>query len=217
MNDDPTDLSTAEKFQISANLRLAAQFVRELIDEPEHHDVLPDDATIVLLPPDDPENRQLSFANVEMAKQLILKGQNPILWAVGMSSRAGLQAIVRFPIIREDRLAISYDRRQDVLSVSFSQSDRPTMPVQHHPHVITLVDPETYVVVSYTIPHFLAAVAPKSLALFDVLLLSSTQLTGVTREELIDIRNTLAHGQPLPTKERMTASEIFQELSLLSA
>jgi hypothetical protein len=217
MSDHTTDLSAAEKAQISANLRLPGQFIRELVDKPEQHDVLPESGTIVLLPPDDPGDTKLSFANVEMAKQLILKGQNPILWAVGMPPRKGFQAIVRFPIVREDQLNIRYDRTQDVLAVAFSQSERPTMPLRHHPYVITLVDPETYVVVSYVIPNFLAVVAPKSLALFDVLFLSSTELIGITLEELIELRNTLAHGQPQRTKERMTASEILQELALLSA
>ncbi len=218
MSDDTTHLSATEKAQISANLRLTARFIQELIDTPEQFAALPDSGTVVLLPPDDAPDTELTFANIEMAKQLATEGKRPILWAVGMPLKTGPQAIGRLPIVREDQFAIRYDQHHDVLSVAFSQTDRPTMPLRHHPLVITLVDPETFVVISYTIPNFLGVVAPRSLPLFDVLLLSTTELIGITREEVVERRNALAHGRPLPTREqRVDLGEIFEELALLSA
>lgn len=217
MNDKANELSAAERAQIRANLGLVRRFVRELIEEPPSRDVLPDEGTVVLLPPDEPGDAALTFANVEMARQLVAEGEHPILWAVGMPPREGLQVAVHFPIVREDQIAIRYDRRQDRLTVAFSQTERPTMPLRRHSLVITLVDPETYLVVAYTIPNFLTVVAPKSLALFDLLLLSFAELVGITREEVLDRRNALAHGRPLPSGERLNVGEVLREIGLLSA
>lgn len=213
MSDHTTDLSAAEKAQISANLRLAGQFIRELVDQPEQHDVLPESGTIVLLPPDEWKDDQLTFANIEMQKLLKAQGQNPITWAVGTPSRTGPQATVQWPIVREDQIDISYDRNQDTLKVVFSQTHRPTMGVRVHPYVTALVDPETRLVISYTIPMFLTFVAPKSLPLFDLLVRSSTELVGITRDEVMEQRNRLVHGRVQPAQEQMTASGILAELS----
>jgi hypothetical protein len=213
MSDHTTDLSAAEKAQIGANLRLAGQFIRELVDKPEQHDVLPESGTIVLLPPDEWNDDQLTFANLEMQKLLIAQGQNPIIWAVGMPSRTGPQVTVHWPILREDQIAISYDRNQDTLKVALSQTDRPTMGVRVHPYVIALVDPETRLVISYTIPTFLTVVAPKSLPLFELLLRSSTKLIGTTPDEVIEQRNRLVHGGEQPAREQMTPSGILAELA----
>lgn len=217
MTDTTTGLSAAERAQTSKNLRLASQFIREFLEAPERFDVLPENAMIVLLPSDDDPDTELTLANMEMAKQLALQGKRAIPWAVGMPESPGPQVLVRFPIFREGQPAAIYDRRKDLLTVEFFQTDRPTMPVQHHPYVTVLVDPETHVAVGYTIPNFLAVVAPKSLLLFDVLLLPSTELIGISRRTLIKRRNELANGRPLTSKETMTTGEIFEELALLSA
>lgn len=217
MTDSTTGLSAAERAQTSKNLRLASQFIREFLEAPERFDVLPENATIVLLPSDDDPDTELTLANIEVAKHIERQGKRAILWAVGMPERPGPQVLVRFPVFREDQPAASYDRQKDLLTVEFSQTDRPTMLVQHHPHVTLIVDRETHVAIALTIPNFLAVVAPKSLSLFDVLLLSSTELAGITRKELIKRRSAIAHGQPLPKKEQMTIGDIFKELALLSA
>jgi hypothetical protein len=217
MSDHRNELSDSEKDQIQANLELAALFIHELIQEPDRHDIIPDDATVVLLPPDDWGADQLTFANIEMAKHLMIRGENPILHAVGMPRVSGPQALVRWPIIGEVRLVIQYNRQQDVLTVAFTQVDRPIMPVRHHPYVIVLIDPETNLVVSYVIPNFLVEVAPRSLPLFDLLLLSSTELVGITREELRALRDELVRGSERPIRDRMSVAEILTELQALSA
>lgn len=217
MTDDRTELSAADKAQISANLRLTRQFVRELIEDPERHEILPDDATVVLLPPDDAPDRELTHANLELAKRLAANGERPILWSVGLPAMTGPRGLARAPIFREDQLAIRYDRPRDVLTVAFSETDRPTMPMRHHPFVISLVDPETHQLISYRIPNFLAALAPRSLAIFDLLLLSTTQLIGITREEILEQRMALDREQPLPTQGQAALSAALKELMLLSA
>jgi hypothetical protein len=215
--DDTTTLSEAEKTQITANLRLAQQFVREAIENPERHEVIPDDATVVLLPPDDAPDAALTFANVDMAKRLAARGERPVLWTVGMSATTSLMRLARVPIIHEDQLAIRYDQPRDVLTIAFADTDRPTMPMRHSPLVISLVDPETNGLVSFIIPDFLAAVAPRSLAVFDLLLLSITELVGITREEILERRRALADERALPEQARATIRQAFEELVLLGA
>ena len=213
MSDLTSDLSAAEKAQISANLRLAGQFIRELVDQPEQHDVLPESGTIVLLPPDEWKDDQLTSANLKLHELLKAQGQHAITWAVGMSPKTGPQIAVHWPVVHEDQIAISYDRNQDALKVAFFETDRPTMPVRLNPYVISLVDPETQLVISYTIPTFLEVVAPKSLPLLDLLMLSSTELVGITRDEVVALRNRLVHGLAPSANERISPREILLEVA----
>jgi hypothetical protein len=215
--DDTTTLSEAEKAQITANLRLAQQFVREAIENPERHDVIPDGVTVVLLPPEDVPDAALTFANIDMANQLAARGERPVLWTVGTPAMTGPRGVASFPIIVEEQLAIRYERSRDALTISFAESDRPTMPMRHHPLVISLVDPETNRLVSFIIPDFLATVAPRSLAVFDLLLLSTTELGGITHDEILERRRTLAAERPLPEQGRATIRAALEELVLLSA
>jgi hypothetical protein len=48
VRDHERQLSPSEVAQTTANLRLAARFVRELVEHPELHEPLPGDGTIVL-------------------------------------------------------------------------------------------------------------------------------------------------------------------------
>ena len=217
MTDSTTGLSAAERAQTSKNLRLASQFIREFLEAPERFHVLPENAAIVLLPSDDDPDTELTLANMEMAKQIERQGKKTILWAVGMPDRLGPQALVRFPVFREGQPTASYDRAKDLLTVEFSRTDRPTMLVQHHPYVTMVIDRETHIAVSLAVPNFLAVVAPKSLPLFDVLLLPSTELVGITLDELVSLRNSLAHGGDQPAREQLTVPEILTELARLAA
>jgi hypothetical protein len=91
-------LSAAEKAQTQKNLNLVSQFIQEFLATPEQFEALPSRATLVLLPPDEPGDPQLSFANVRLAEQLALQGQHPILWAVGQPSRTGPQVLAKWPL-----------------------------------------------------------------------------------------------------------------------
>lgn len=218
MTDDPSELSAADKAQIRANLRLARQFVRELVETPERHSILPDSGTIVLLPPDDVGDAALTRANLNMAGQLHAQGRSPVVQAIGQEQLTGPQQLIRWRFgIPQEEAAISYDREQDVLLMAFAKTDRPTMPVRVHRYVTALIDPTTNRGISLTVPQFLTVVAPKSLALLDVLLKPSTLLIGITRDEVIDVRNSVALGRPLPTPDRTPVGEIINELARLAA
>jgi hypothetical protein len=216
MSSNHRRLSLAERAQTTANLRLASRFVREMIEDPERFEALPDDATLVLLPTEDAPDSALLEANLRMAKQAKLRGQRVVVWSVGMRSGTGPQFIAGWPIMREDTISIRYDRHRDALTVAFSATNRPTMPARINDYVTMMIDPETRVAVNYTIPRFLSTVAPKSLALFDLLLLAGTELHGITPEELNSIRNQLVHGKPRPQKE-FDPQEFLTEIAALSA
>jgi hypothetical protein len=217
LTNNTDELTPEDRAQISGNLRLAKQFVRELIEHPEWHDILPDSATIVLLPGDDPGDHTLSFANVELAQQLRTRGERPILHAVGKPSRLGPQQLVEFPIVREDQRHISYDRLRDLLTITLVDTDRPTMPIRRNPYITALVDPETRIIVSLSVPNFLAIAAARSIPLFDLLLLSSTKLIGITRDEVQALRNDVVHGRSEATGKGLSTEEILREINALIA
>ena len=217
MSERTIDLSNAEKAQISSNLGLARQFIRELVDAPEQHESLPANGTIILLPGDDFEDAELSKANMALAQLLAAQGQHIVTWVVGMPALSGPRILPRWPLVRGEHSEITYNRHQDTLMVVFAKVERPTMPVRIHPRITVLVDPETRMTVSFTIPAFLAEVAPKSLALFDLLLLPATTLIGMTRGEAQAVRNTFTLGEPRTDPEEMSVVEILDELSALGA
>jgi hypothetical protein len=217
MSEHNRRLSPEEVRQTSENIRLTRQFVRELLEDPERHEILPDDATVILLPPDEAPDRELTRANLDLAMRLSAGGGNPIVWKLGMPAMTGPRGFTSFPIIIEEQLAIRYERSRDVLTVMFATTDRPTMLLRHHPLVISLVEPETNRLIAYWIPNFLADVAPRSLAVFDLLLLSGTELIGITREEVLARRQAHGHDRPLPALGQTTVGAAVKELLLLSA
>src|SRR6476620_10715042 len=62
------------------NLGVAGQFFRSVLNDPEILDGIPDDATVVLMPADDPE---IAHANLEMALRQSDSGKNVLLYRVG--------------------------------------------------------------------------------------------------------------------------------------
>lgn len=92
---DYARLTPAEVAQTSANLRLAAQFVRELIEAPEWHEALADGATLVLLPGDEQADPQLSQDNMKMAIDIANEGGRITTWVVGMPVTTGPKTLLR--------------------------------------------------------------------------------------------------------------------------
>lgn len=218
MSGNTPDRSTVETAQTNGNLSLASRFIRELLDDLEQMDSIPEGAAVVLLPPDDPGDPELRETNMRMASQLAGDGRDVILWTVGMPSGPESQRLVRWPAIGNAQPAsITYDRERDALEVAFSVTEQPTLPLQINTHVTLLIDRETESAVAATIQEFLATAAPKSLLLFDLLLLSSTRLIGITPSEVRAIRNAMAHGQPPPGEDHVTSRQIVEELSALAA
>ncbi len=218
MTSNTTGLSDTAVAQTKANLRLASRFIRELLDDEESLGVIPEGASVVLLPPDEPGDPELREANMRMASQLVDDGRNVVLWTVGVPSVTASQRVVRWPAIGNAQPAsIMYDRDQDALEVVFSATEQPTLPIQINPLVTLLIERETEAAIAATIQDFLATVAPKSLLLFDLLLLSSTRLIGITPSELRAVRNAMVHGQPAPGQKHVTSRQIVAELSALAA
>ncbi len=79
------------------------------------------------------------------------------------------------------------------------------------------VDPETRIIVGFTVPRFLAAAAPKSMLLFDLLLRPAARLHGITLGELHGIREAMVHGGRRIKSTPLTTDEIARELARLSA
>jgi hypothetical protein len=72
-------LSEEEKVQTKANLHLSAEFVKALISHPELFEDIPDNATIVFLPDDDP---QLATSNMKIFDKLAngeIKAGGPVV------------------------------------------------------------------------------------------------------------------------------------------
>lgn len=210
---DHERLTPSEVAQTTANLRLAAQFLRELIEHPERHEALPDEATVVLLPGDDPGDPELSRANMQMALNLARQGRNVTTWVVGASAMPGPQVMPRWPFSPGEGSGFTYDRNLDVMTVVFSQTDRPSIPTRMNPYMTVLVDSETHTATSMTIANFLAVAVQKAPLLIVYLFHPSTRLIGMTRAELGEIVARLLHDLLGPDGEQMAWNQILEELS----
>ena len=91
MNDRKVDDSADEDDQTQGNLSLVPEFVRELLDQPEEAEPIPEQATVILLPPDDRGDSPLYEANMRMARILAAEGQNVVLWTIGSGKMTPLR------------------------------------------------------------------------------------------------------------------------------
>jgi hypothetical protein len=209
------ELTAADKALTEKNLRLTSQFVEEYLADPERFAAWPERTMLVLLPPDDQPDESLSIANTEMAEELRQHGQNPVVWTVGAPRLPEPETLVYWPIATQDTQQIIYDRPRDVLTVIFTKTERPTMPVRINSFIIAQADPETRRVVSFTVPNF-SSTATRSAALFDLVFLRRTALIGTTREEMRRLRNELFHEAP-PRSENTSTLQALDELFRQSA
>jgi hypothetical protein len=76
-HDEITDLVTEH---IGKNIDLAFRLMQEIIDNPALAAEIPNGATLVMLPPDDPD---LARANIELAERLAREGRDVYLQRVG--------------------------------------------------------------------------------------------------------------------------------------
>ena len=83
MNDNNNKLNIAEVSQKKGNLKLATQFMREYLEEPDRYGPIPMDAAVILLPPEDQGDPELRRANLRMAEELAAEGRDIVLWTVG--------------------------------------------------------------------------------------------------------------------------------------
>lgn len=97
MSGQSNDSSAAETEPTNANLSLPSRFIRELLDDLNQLDLIPDGASVVVLPPDDVGDPEQREANLRMAAQLAESGRTVVLWTVGMPAATGAQRLVRWP------------------------------------------------------------------------------------------------------------------------
>lgn len=85
----PTDMhmTPERQQQITTNLQLTRQFYREYLADPAAFDHMPKNATLVLLPPDEPANARLTRTNLQMAAQAASEGREVFVYAVGIRQR----------------------------------------------------------------------------------------------------------------------------------
>lgn len=83
MIEDKSQRRASELSQKQGNLRLASQFIRELVDRIEADKPIPESGTIVFLPSEDEPDPELSAANIRMARRFAAEGRNVILWTIG--------------------------------------------------------------------------------------------------------------------------------------
>lgn len=95
MSEKETGLSAAEVLQTDGNLKLATQFIREYLNDPDRFGPIPDGAAVILLPPEDEGDSELRRANVRMAQRLTAEGRDFVYWTVGMEESPESRALVR--------------------------------------------------------------------------------------------------------------------------
>ena len=78
MSDETIDRQTAE--QTTKNIKLAGRFLREVLANPDLLAQVPQDASVVILPSDDPE---LAEYNRSLAARLIERGEDVIMIRLG--------------------------------------------------------------------------------------------------------------------------------------
>jgi len=216
--------------QTTRNIGLAFRILDEAITDPDALGGIPKDALIVALPYDD---TALAMLNLGLANTLAQRGERAWLQRVGVP--AGEQsgwvltkqhgAAPRTvqprwavdPPPDPDDLVMVYDRDDDSLLIDLFGGLRASVSVPINGHLTLLVSTETEEVVGHLLHRFIARAAEKAPRAIDLLLHTNVRLDGITRDEVIALRNTLVHGAPPLTMARRTMTEISEDLALLSA
>lgn len=90
MTADQNECGTDGVDQTQGNLGLLSKFIQELLDRSEEADPIPEQATVILLPPEDRGDSALYEANMCMARTLAAEGQNVVLWTIGSGKMTAL-------------------------------------------------------------------------------------------------------------------------------
>ena len=83
MTEDTAQRQTGEIPRMSGNSQLAMRSIRELVARIEADKTIPESGTIVLLPPEDEPDPELTAANLRLAEEFAAEGRNVILWTIG--------------------------------------------------------------------------------------------------------------------------------------
>lgn len=201
---DPTEAMGARTAEMTTkNLGLIAQFLREALAEPGRIERLPDEASIVLLPEDDPA---LARENVALAELLVSRGEHIRLERVGVPRtdhpawEVNQLRAIRFSRLRPrwalsadpGLLTVVYDAGRDTLRVDLFGGRREGVAVPLNPYAMLLVDLSAQESFGYLLPGFLARAVRRIPRLGQ--LLAVADLRPLTDEEL--------GGADLETNER---------------
>lgn len=188
------DPLTAE--MTARNIRLTGRFIAEILETPEILDGIPDDATVVLLPPDDPELAQYNshmmpaLADAEVDVHVFMVDQvRPDLsqwypnhhWTQQFRNLEPHWPATVAP--GSGDLQVIYDRERDVLRVDFFGGRRLGIGVPWRTGTALLIDPDANdEIVGYFIGHFLEVAAQRAPQLITTLRMA--EFRSLTVEEL---------------------------------
>jgi Family of unknown function (DUF5647) len=226
MNDETTPRDIAE--QTTKNINLAGRFLQEVLADPDVLDKIPDDATVVLIPPDDSD---LARGNLALATKYAEAGKEVVLYRVGvpepdvpawreheMTTIAMRKIAVHWPPAlapESGDLIIVYDRDRDVLFVDFFGLRRLGMgfPIGGS-GMAARVDVETEEIVGYLLAGFLTATVLRAPHLTSLLRIA--EFRELTFEELGGLEPP-AVTRPGPETEQEAAKALANEFSQLIA
>ena len=216
-HDDGIDPAAADR--IAKNIDLAFRFLGEAIDDPTRLAEIPDGATGVVLPPDDPEP---ATENMGKAIRLHEGGRDVRMYRLG--APAGERAVFsyrsltpRWPTVDIDPVA-KYDRATDILVVDFFNGRRRgTVQVPAGEFGVIFVDPDTEEVIVNVLLGFLARAIRRDPSLIDVLLRPETTLRGVSRPDIVEMKRRLAGDRGWSDERPASSAALTERLELLTA
>lgn len=168
-----TTLSPETAALIDANLELAHQFLDAAFDDPSLLDDLPPEATLVLIPANDPALARANFAiadrEASLGKRVVLrivglpKTERPE-WKATQVEQFQLNTLrPRWPERPKSvPVELSYYLDTDTLLISFAKGKRYGLPVPWRGPSYLLVDPASQMVLGYLFPRFLGEVLSES-------------------------------------------------------
>ena len=169
--------------QITENLHLTRQFYQEYLSDPAAFAHMPKNATIVLLPPDEPANARLTQTNLQLAAQAASEGRKVFVYAVGVRPHGHAVADVRVPWPPLPRLMV-YSQDADTLTLQFDDLQPVVSVTSVHPLATAIMDPATHRLLRLVIDHFLTQAAGQAPQLIEAVATSPAELVGISRERL---------------------------------
>lgn len=181
-------LTQEEQWQINENFKLARQFIQEYLENPEVVVGLGPGEAIVLLPPDEPGEADLTHANLRMAHQMALQGRSVATYTVGDRSPGPPIHLTSLAFAREPS-RVQYNPETDALTITFEEPSALVGFTSIHPHIDAIFDPESHAVMQMVVRHFTSEVALGAPQLLVTILRSSAELIGISRQELQALRH----------------------------
>jgi hypothetical protein len=208
---DDIDAATAEL--ITRNIDLAFRMLGEMVDDAGKIGQVPDGATVFVAPPDDPE---VEHVQLQRAMEAAASGKAAYLWrlAVPAGGRSAWQVRAltpRWPTEGIDPVAV-YDRATDLLVVDFFRGRRRgDIAFGIRDLGMLSVDSTTLEVVANVLPAFLETMVARDPTMIDVLLRPETELRGISRSDIAQLRSRLRRDAGLGEGEAPVTFAVFTE------